>query len=89
MQTFIMVVLSATVLLGGCAGQSKPSASINDQSESVVRNPYRYDDHRPIVRPRFDDAQVMEYRFVPARRYHGRGEFSHYNWVRQPQPDGR
>lgn len=84
MQTFIMVMLSTTVLLGGCAVQSKPPASTGYQSEPVVRNPHRYDDRRPHVRPRFDDAQEMDYRFVPVRRYQGRGEFSHYSWVRQP-----
>ncbi|MNJ63527.1 hypothetical protein D3C77_594390 [compost metagenome] len=84
MKTLIMVALSTTVLLGGCAAQQGSPAAAGYQSERVIHRHYRYDDHRPHVWPRFEDAQKGDYQFVPVRRYQGRGQYSHYQWVRQP-----
>lgn len=73
-------LLGLSLLLTACAGQT-PSATAE---QALIRYGAKaqFTPFRPL-KPDFRKEPAGEYRLVPARRYEGRGQVSHYGWERE------
>lgn len=80
MQARLSALLPVVALLTACAVSTPPAT---DSALARYGAKAQFTHFRPL-QPDFRDPPAGEYRLIQTRGYEGRGQISHYRWVRVP-----